>query len=181
MILILGKGTLGQALVADLPDSQAVGRPEYDFSKQKDCDRLVDQYAPDILINTVGMMSDDIWEILITNYVSTVYISMSFYEKIKNLHIINVSSACRYWVSYPGIENQRLIYNVSKEAVSNFGMHMTRQTIDQSGFLISTIEPIQFPSKINNFAPGKISVHDVVEAIQSVISQRLTHCSLTKS
>jgi hypothetical protein len=180
MILILGKGTLGQDLKKVLPNSVIVGRPEYDLSKKDDCDRLIEQYTPTVLINTVGVLSNDIWNTLVTNYVSSVYVSINFYEKIKNLHIINVSSASSYWPSYPGIDSPRMCYNLSKESLTNFGKHMSRKTIDEPGFIISTVEPGSFSSQMNNFTPGKISSNDVVNIIKNIIDHRITHVAVIK-
>lgn len=180
MMLILGKSLLAEELAKLYPDAEVVGRPEYDFSCQADCDRLIAAYAPNILINTVGVMSTDTWHTLTTNFVSAVYVSLGFYEKIRNLHVINISSASTYWVSYPEIDTARLCYNLSKENLSNFSRHMTRKTIDDPDFLISIVEPGRFGSKINDFAPDRVSVDAVVAAIQQVIEQRITHIALVK-
>lgn len=39
MILIIGKSSLSEELVKILNDTTVVGRPEYDFSQQTDCDK----------------------------------------------------------------------------------------------------------------------------------------------
>ena len=180
MILILGKSSLSAELEKILPDCIIVGKPEYDFSKQEDCDRLISDFAPKIIINTVGVMSDDLWNVLTTNYISAAYISLRFYEKIKNLHVINVSSATTHWVSYPDIDTARLCYNLSKEALTNFGSHMVRKTVDNLDFKITTIEPGQFASKMNNNTPGKLTASQVAEIIKCTIQLPLSRVSIIK-
>lgn len=180
MILILGKGTLSQELEKVFPNSVIVGKPEYDLSKKDDCDRLIQQYTPTVLINTVGVLSDDVWKTLVTNYVSSVYISVGFYEKIKTLHIVNVSSASTYWPSHPGINSSRMCYNISKESLTNFGKHMARKTIDEPEFIISTVEPGSFPSQMNEFAPGKLSSIEVANIIKHTVDAQITHVSIIK-
>jgi hypothetical protein len=180
MILILGKSTLSIELKNLLPTAEIAGRPDYDFSKEEDCLRLVEKYTPTVLINTVGVLNDDIWNMLVTNYVSVVYTSLKFYEKNNNLQIINISSAASHWVSYPDIDINRLCYNISKESLTNFGCHMARKTVNESNFVISTIEPGKFPSKINNFDQSKFIAADVAQIIKNVIGSSITRVSMAK-
>lgn len=156
MILILGHSTLAQQLQTIMPDAVVVGRPEYDLSVQTDCDRLIADYNPHVVINTQGVFdSDNPWEILQTNYVGVVYLTLGFYNKMTQGQIINISSAAALWVSYPNIDQSRLCYNISKEAVSNFGRHFNRAIIDQSKpVAITTIEIGKFNSRINNYSGG---------------------------
>jgi hypothetical protein len=180
MILILGKSTLSAELKKILPTAEIAGRPDYNFSIQEDCQRLVENYTPTVLINTVGVLTNDIWNTLVTNYVSVVYTSLKFYEKNKNLQIINVSSAASHWVSYPDIDINRLCYNISKESLTNFGSHMARKTINESNFIISTVEPGKFPSKINNYDQSKYTAADVAQVIKTMIGSSLTRVSMAK-
>jgi hypothetical protein len=156
MILILGKGTLAQAVHAKVNNSICVGRPEYDFSSKTDCDRLIDQYDPLIVVNTVAVnQTNNIWDILVTNYVSSSYITAMFSQKMNNGLIINVSSASTMWVSYPGIDTNRMFYNLSKQSLSDFGRHWQRKTVDDNnGPTLCTIELGKFPSKFNNYQEG---------------------------
>jgi short-subunit dehydrogenase len=156
MILILGKGTLALALRAALQNSVCVGRPEFDLGNQQDCDRLINSYDPAVVINTVAVNQHaDAWDILTTNYVSAVYLTLGFYNKMTTGQIINISSTSTLWVSYPGIGTGRLIYNISKENLSLFGRHLNRQIVDNNkSLIVSTAEIGHFPSKFNNYKTG---------------------------
>jgi len=179
MILILGKSTLSYELEQIIPNCVIVGKPEYDFSKQEDCDRLISNFSPKVVINTVGVMSDDLWNVLVTNYVGVAYVSLKFYEKIKNLQIINISSASTHWVSYPDINTSRLCYNISKESLTNFGSHMIRKTANNLDFKITTIEPGKFSSKMNNHTPGALTAAKVAEIIKFTIQSSISRISIT--
>jgi len=168
MILILGKGGLATAINQLLPTAICVGRPEYDFSKQQDCDRLLDNFQPDVVINTAALNEDqNTWSVLTVNYVASTYLTLGFYESMSKGNIINVSSASTLWVSYPGVKTGRLIYNISKEGLSNFGRHFNRKIVDDAKEVyVSTIEIGKFSSKFNNYEPGM----DIVKAAEHVIS-----------
>lgn len=181
MILILGKGTLAFELHKKNPTSIVVGRPEFDFATRADCDRLVSQYNPTVLINTVGANQyQDPWTILTTNYTSAVYITMMFYEKMCYGQIINISSASALWPSFPGIDSQRLCYNISKESLSVFGRHFNRKIIDdQKSVTISTVELGKFPSKFNNFQPG-MDLEKAADTINSLIKNPVQQLTVVK-
>jgi short-subunit dehydrogenase len=182
MILILGNSSLASFLEKILQNTKIVGRPDYDFSRQHDCDAVINTYDPDVVINTVGVMSDDYWECLSTNYVSAVYLTLGFYEKLTCAHIINVSSASTFWPSYPGIDNKRLCYNISKESLTMFGKHMNRKIINdvEKQITLSTIEPGSFSSKFNNFSPGNTTIEKVALLIKQVIEHPVQQVSLIK-
>lgn len=180
MILILGKSDLATEIQKNIPEAIIVGRSEYDFSTKEDCDQLVSKFNPTVLINTVGCLTDDIWNNLLVNYVSTVYLTSKFYEKMTNGHIINIGSASSYWASYPGIDNQRLSYNIAKESLDNFNKHFNRKTVnDQKKVTISLIEPGRFPSKMNNYKDG-IDIFKIANLVNLVLENKLTKVSMVK-
>ena len=179
MMLIIGKGHLAQALQSKWPDACVVGRPEFDFAYQADCDRLVAQFpTPDVVINTLGCITDNIWHNLTVNFVAPAYIT-SCYAHNTQCHIINISSASAWWPSFPGMDLAQFSYKAAKESLSQFGRHMNRITIDDdSKALVSTVEPGRFQSPMSNWTGREIS--DIVDCVQLVIDRRLQHISLVK-
>jgi short-subunit dehydrogenase len=180
MILILGKGDLATAIHQQLPDAVCVGRPEYDFKCKNDCDKLLDDYTPTVVINTVAVNEHhNVWDILTVNYTSVAYLTVGFYERMPTGHIINISSATTMWVSYPGINNGRLAYNISKESLSNFGRHFTRKTVDDTGVYISTVELGKFPSKFNNFSQG-MDINKAAGIVVSLLDNPVNQITVAK-
>ena len=152
MVLLLGRSDLAYAIQQQLKEPLIiVGRPDYDFSSRSDCDRVVRDYRPRVVVNTVAVNENhDPWTVLTTNFVSAAYMTMAFYERMDQGHIINISSAATYWVSYPDIADGRFCYNVSKEALSRFGQHFNRKIVDHDrNVIVSTIELGSFVSKFN--------------------------------
>ena len=179
MILIIGYSDLAKALSSILDDVVVVGRPEYDFSLKEDCDRLLTTYTPKTIINTVGVANQDSWSTLTTNYVGVAYLTLEFYKKLNQAHIINISSTSTYWVSYPDIEDSRLAYNLSKEALSLFGKHMNRKIVDSNKNTVTTIEPGKFNSKMNGYTGG-MPIEHVANWIKKIIDDPVTHISIIK-
>lgn len=180
MILILGKGALAQAIGTRFNDAVLLGRPEFDFALKTDCDRLIQQYpAPDCLINTVGAMGEDLWQNLTVNFVSPCYIAMHYIDRTQ-CHVINISSASAWWVSYPGLSTTRFSYNIAKESLSNFGQHINRITInDSSKGSLTTIEPGRFQSKMSNWQGQDIE--NIVDCVALAMTKKLQHISCIKS
>ena len=178
MILILGKGDLAQVIQNKLPGSICVGKPEFDFSQQHECDRLINTYMPSVVINTVGVnQHSDLWNILTVNYTSSVYLTLGFYDKMDRGQIINISSASALWASYPNIDTGRFVYNISKENLSTFGRHFNRKIVDDNkNVIVSTAEIGKFPSKFNNYQPGTDigAVADVIVDLISNPRQQIT-------
>jgi len=171
MILILGKGDLAQAINSILTDAVCVGKPEFNFGQQQDCDRLIATYTPNIVINTVGINQySNPWDVLTTNYTSTVYLTLGFYNKMETGQIINISSASALWVSYPEINTGRFMYNISKENISTFGRHFNRKIVnDTKPVIVTTAEIGKFPSKFNNYQSGT-SIAKIANVIVDLIN-----------
>lgn len=178
--IILGNSNLGAAIQSRCPEFEIIGRPEYDLASKHDCDRVVIDHTPDIVINTVALNeSHDAWEILSTNYVSSVYLTLSWLKKMSRGHIINISSASSYWTSWPDISDGRLSYNISKEALSLFGKHVNRKIVDSSDVIISTVELGSFSSKFNGYT-GKMSLERAADIVCSCVHHPLTSISCIK-
>lgn len=180
MILILGHSNLANA-IQDLVPATVVGRPQYDFSLQEDCDRVIQDYDPTVVVNTHALnQTHNTWDILTVNYTSIVYLTLGFYKKMGPGHIINIGSTSSYWCSYPGIDTGRLCYNLSKESLSAFGKHFNRTCVDhQDKSIISTIELGKFNSKFNNFSGG-MSLEKVAHVVKNCIDYPVASLSIIK-
>jgi len=182
MILLLGTSDLAHAIQQQLSEpSIIVGRPTYDFSLQSDCDQAVQDHNPTVVVNTVAVNEHhDAWQILTTNFVSSVYLTLAFYHKMQQGQIINISSTSTYWVSYPNISNQRLCYNISKEALSQFGRHFNRKIVDDNRpVTVSTVELGSFPSRFNGHQ-GTMSIEKAAAAVCDCIRDPRTAVSRIK-
>lgn len=178
MILILGKSSLAKVLQKKLLQAVIVGRPEFDLSQKQECDRLVREYRPEIVINTVALNDDhDVWDIMTVNTVSMMYLTIKFYQSPGIQHIINISSTSTYWVSHPDITDTRLAYNFSKQCISDFGRAYNRKIVDTNGARVSTVELGSFSSRFNHYAPGRMTVNQAADTVMTVLDMPLTSVS----
>jgi len=161
-ILVLGNSDISKGLFKGSKNHIVTfkGRPEYDFSSQGDCDKIVSESDHDVVILTYGLLkSKDVWQSLTTNVTSSIYLIQKFYEQMIQGQIIVVSSAAVNWVSYPGIPNDRLIYNHTKETVSKYCEHMNRKNADnEKNVSVQVYEPNSFKSKMNPTGKADISI-----------------------
>lgn len=182
MILLLGTSDLAHAIQQQLSESCIiVGRPTYDFSQQSDCDRVVQDHNPTVVVNTVAVNEHhDAWQIFTTNFVSAAYLTLGFYQKMQQGQIINISSTSTYWVSYPCISTQRLCYNVSKEALSQFARHFNRKIVDDNHpVTVSTVELGSFPSRFNKHQ-GAMTIEKAAAVVCDCIRNPRTAVSIIK-
>lgn len=153
-IVIVGTSDIARAL-ADLcteHDVKIVGRPKYNLTDKKACDRLVRDYNHyDCVVLTQGTRDDDLWNSFTVNATSAIYLISEFYKNMSRGQIIVVSSATVNWQSWPGIELPRLIYSTAKTALSNFCMYMNRKNIpgqEEKPISIQVYEPNNFVSRM---------------------------------
>lgn len=179
MILVTGKSTLSRRIAERFSDITIVGRPEYDFSKQEDCNRLLQTYPnPDIIINTFATLSNDCWNTLTTNYVSVVYLTVQYYQQMQHGHIINISSTNSWWPSWPNIDLDRFYYGISKLSLSEFGRNFNRRNVDQDSIVVTTVEPGRFVSPMSGYTG--MPVDKIVDLIEFAIKNKPQHLSLIK-
>jgi len=176
MTLIIGKGGLAQGLLQHWPDATLVGRPEFDFSTQQDCDRLVQLHPnPGLVINTLGCITDDVWQNLTVNLVAPAYLTTQYLD-CQDCHVVNISSASAWWPSYPGLDPRRFSYNFAKESLSNWGRHINRITIDSpSKALVTTVEPGRFKTRMSGWTGQEVSA--IVDSVVLAVERRLQQVS----
>lgn len=183
MILLLGKSDLAGAIQQRLGEPVVIaGRPDYDFTEQADCDRVVRDYQPRVVVNTVGVNeTHDPWTILTTNFVSAAYLTMAFYDSMPSGQIINISSAGIYWVSYPDIPTGRFCYNLSKEALSRFGQHFNRKIVDHDkAITVSTVEIGSFASRFNRKSGRMMPIERAADIVCDCIRDPKTAIAVIK-
>lgn len=180
MILILGKSSLSKILCKHIPDAVVVGRPEYDLSTRAECERLVEDYTPTTVINTVALgpyNGHNSWDIANTNFTTSMWLTELWYKKLKNAHIINISSCAVYWPSSIDAPWERIAYNASKEALSNYCKHITRKIQLDHPNTVSVIEMPRFPSKMNNYKQG-VDEDRVAQAVLDTMKTKYQSVSL---
>jgi NAD(P)-dependent dehydrogenase (short-subunit alcohol dehydrogenase family) len=143
-IALVGRSDLTDAFSAAHPEHEYIRlqRPQYDVTQQADCDAMLPEIEPaDIVIVSPGLVTGDAWSSWLTNAVGPCYLLQRMDQTFQNKHFIVVSSGAAHWTSWPGIPDQRLVYNCAKSALSHFA-----DALYQSG---------RAQNRITAFEPGK--------------------------
>jgi nucleoside-diphosphate-sugar epimerase len=150
-LAIVGNSTLARSFIKKYQDKFSIStffRPDYDISDKESCQTLISELNKfDLVVLTAGIMSSDLWETYLTNTVGTNYIAHALYESSQVDRVIVVSSYAGTWTSWPNIEKDRLFYNSSKQAVTNFLMSMSHS--GTSNTKVTAFDPSAFVSNMN--------------------------------
>ena len=148
-LLIVGASTLAYSLADIYPHATIIGRKDYDLAVKEDCDQLLQDYLPDRVVLTHGVVAGDLWNMLTVNYTSAVYLMAGFYDRMSKGQIIVVGSATTAWQSWPGISMERLFYNSAKTGVSDFVDFLNRKNLpadSEKPVSVQLYEPNSFNS-----------------------------------
>jgi len=92
------------------------------------------------MIITSGIFhSDDIWQMMMVNYVGIAYLLDCIQQDWEDGHVIVVGSISARWTAWPGIPRERIFYNIPKEAISHHVAALNQQGIQKVRF--SCIDP----------------------------------------
>ena len=100
------------------------------------------------------IFSDFINETFESNFLSVSFLTMEFYKKMESGHIINICSSSANSSGWPGIEYDRLTYNVSKSSLKKFSNML--QSSKNNSVKVSTLEPAQINTKMLKHKSDKV-------------------------
>lgn len=168
-VLALGKSTLAREL-----GLECVGKPEYDFAVQADCDRCVEEHTADCVVITHGVLCDDLWQSMTVNFTSAAYLLDRYYTSMSKGQIILVGSASVNWQSWPGIDTERMYYSASKYALYNIAKQYNR--LAEKPVSIQVFNTTRFASKMGgDFA---VPASQAAQELQMLIDNpRITELS----
>lgn len=164
-LAIVGGGDLAQAVTNSVQDQYTVttfGRGHIDLVQKSQCDQLITQLMTfDNILFTAGAYNTDLWDMWAVNTVAPCYIVSQLVNNNYTGNVVVVSSHAANWTSWPGVDVNRLTYNNSKHAVSNFV-----KGIQQSNVVgrYSLFEPSQFQSRM-----GGASGHAIETVVDTVV------------
>jgi NAD(P)-dependent dehydrogenase (short-subunit alcohol dehydrogenase family) len=168
-LAIVGGGNLAQAVTNAVQEQYSVtsfGRGHTDLVQKSQCDQLVTQLMSfDNILFTAGLYNTDLWDMWTVNTVAPCYIISNLVNNNYTGNVIVISSHAANWTSWPGVDTNRLTYNNSKHAVSNF-----IKGVQQAGVVgrYSLLEPSQFQSRMSGDSGHTIET--VVDAVKFLLT-----------
>jgi NADP-dependent 3-hydroxy acid dehydrogenase YdfG len=148
-LAIIGGGTLAQAIAKQYTGNvQIYTHDQFDITDQEQCNQLVSELATyDAVIITAGKISNDTWNMWMTNTVGPCYLVGHLNDIARDQRIVVVSSYAARWTSWPDVTVARLTYNQSKRAVSEFVQGLVQRG---SANQLTVVEPSAFQSPMSD-------------------------------
>ena len=151
MLIIGSNGGVGKECVkyfSENYDVISISRDLGDLRDKEFLKKIIDEYDPNIVINCLGDFQKDFFETFETNFLSSSFLTLEFYKKMKRGHIINICSSSANSSGWEGIDYDRISYNVSKSALKKFSNML--QSSKNKMIKVSTIEPAQINTNMGN-------------------------------
>lgn len=174
-VVVLGsQGDLARALTHTLGQDHSVlcyGKDEFNFLDKNSIIALADRiYTADIIVCCVGVYNGyDSWDMFTVNTVAPIFLLEQLASRSSKAHVIAIGSHAAMWTSWPGIDLNRLSYNVSKECLQSFIVGLAQG--NGTELTLSILNPSRFQSKISDY--NGYPVDYVVESIQTIITSKV--------
>ena len=170
MALIGSQGHLVSYVKKYYQDSyniQAFGQHQYDIRNKNVVDHLAEQIVgADVIINCAGLFDQNVWDELLVNAVAPIYLLSKLTELQCQSKFIQIGSHSAMWTSWPGIDIDRLCYNVSKNCMQSAVTGLSHS--GKTNMLLTIINPSKFKSNMSNWEGHNINT--VIEYIDFVIN-----------
>ena len=157
MLVIGSNGGVGKECVnyfSTMYDVIPISREQGDLRDKEFLQTLVDKYNPSVVLNCAGVYEKEFYETFESNFLSVSFLTMEFYKKMESGHIINICSSSANSSGWPGIEYDRLTYNVSKSSLKKFSNML--QSSKNSSVKVTTLEPAQINTKMLKHKSEKV-------------------------
>jgi len=157
MLIIGSNGGVGKECVKHFSTKYEVipiSREQGDLRDKDFLRTLVDKYNPSVVLNCAGVYEKGFYETFESNFLSASFLTLEFYKKMESGHIINICSSSANSSGWPGIDYDRLTYNVSKSSLKKFSNML--QSSKNKSVKVTTLEPAQINTKMLKHKSDKV-------------------------
>ena len=175
MLVIGSNGGVGKECVnyfSTKYDVISISREQGDLRNKEFLRTLVNKYNPSVVLNCAGVYEKEFYETFESNFLSVSFLTMEFYKKMKGGHIINICSSSANSSGWPGIEYDRITYNISKSSLKKFSNML--QSSKRKKVKVTTLEPAQINTKMLKHKSDKVTPIEpqyIVEVISWILKQ----------
>jgi len=174
MLIIGSNGGVGKECVKHFSTKYEVipiSREQGDLRDKDFLRALVDKYNPSVVLNCAGVYEKGFYETFESNFLSASFLTIEFYKKMESGHIINICSSSANSSGWPGIDYDRLTYNVSKSSLKKFSNML--QSSKNKPVKVTTLEPAQINTKMLKHKSKVTPLEPlyVIEIIQWILNQ----------
>jgi short-subunit dehydrogenase len=175
MLIIGSNGGVGKECVkhfSTMYEVIPISREQGDLRDKDFLRALVDKYNPSVVLNCAGVYEKGFYETFESNFLSASFLTLEFYKKMESGHIINICSSSANSSGWPGIDYDRLTYNVSKSSLKKFSNML--QSSKNNSVKVTTLEPAQINTKMLKHKSDKVIPLEpfyIVEVIHWILNQ----------
>ena len=175
MLVIGSSGGVGKECVkyfSNCYEIIPISREQGDLRDKEFLKGIVENNNPVVVLNCAGVYEKDFYETFETNFLAVSFLTIEFYKKMIKGNIINICSSSSNSSGWPGMDYNRLNYNVSKSSLKKFSNMV--QTSKNKSVKVTTLEPAQINTKMlkhksNNIRPMEPSY--IVGVIDWILNQ----------
>ena len=175
-VAVLGNGYLSNAYRQVTKHTTTLySKPDINFLQPETLSKYYnDLIQHDVILNTIVTHKGTSQEVLQINFLTPVILVEKLIELGYNGRIIMIGSHGSTWTSWPGIDNTRLIYNISKSCLKNYLISLSHSGLTKSNISLLDLTKFKTPTT-HNTGNDMDSVVQLVEQVIDVNNLRLLH------
>ena len=127
-------------------DRQGDVKEKGDLRSRKFLKHLVASYEIDVLLNVAGLRNSDILDNYDVNFLAPTYLTLMFYDKMTEGHIINFSSTSANNSGWLAMPSDRIYYNTAKAALKKTTNVL--QNSKNKRVKVTSFEPAQINTRL---------------------------------
>ena len=162
--IIIGGGMLSSQIEKMMP-VKIIQKHEFNLITQKISSLAPDILNYDVIVITAGINHGSVNDIFCTNFLGPIKILEALANIGYSGRVILVGSHAATWPSWPGIDLERLSYNLSKRFLREFVKGLAHS--EQTKLKLTVFEPTKFQSKMSQFQG--IEIQSVAKSLIDVI------------
>ena len=158
MLIIGASGGVGTECVKHFTNTYkvvSISRQDGDLRDKQFLKKIVRENNPIVVLNCAGVYDKEFYETFESNFLSLSFLTMEFYKKMDSGNIINICSSSANSSGWPGIDYDRINYNVSKSSLKKFSNML--QSSKNKRVKVTTLEPAQIDTKMLKHKSEKIT------------------------
>ena len=168
-ISIIGKsGSLASSLTAELSATNQVtcyGKEQINMLVPESISSNIDNIKDsEVIIICSGVLTGNVRDMLDINSSGPIQILSELKTAGSNAHVVIIGSHASTWTSWPGINIERLTYNVAKKTILEFAIGF--EQADSSDLTLTVYNASRFDSNMN---PGGMPIQQVVNNVSWII------------
>jgi len=172
VISIIGKsGSLASALNETLSVNNQVicyGKNQVNMLDPESISNNINNIKDsNVIIVCSGSIDGSVRDMIDINAAGPIQLLTELYKADSKAHVVMIGSHSNMWTSWPGVDIERLVYNIAKKTLSDFVTGLEHS--DKSNMKLTIYHVSRFNSNMNS---GGMPIQEVIDNISWIIDQK---------